>query len=318
MTRSESTNPSADIEARELMKKAEKKCQGGLFSVFTGGPDYDEACRMYSLAANKFKMNKSWTDAADCLVRCAALQDKMGDKNAEANCYADAATLFKKYSTKDATRYYSKAIDIYASSGKFNQAGKLSRGIAEMCEEEGDEAGAMAHFKKAADYHEMDQHGKSQQSQCIIKYGEKTARLNKNYGEAIKIFEKEGEKALRNDLIQFGAKEHFLKAGILYLAKGDSTDCKIACDRYGALDPRFAGSREGKLYKSLVEALEQQDVEAFSTSIHEYNAISPIDAWKVHFLYETKTSMESSNVRSEAVGAEVAGCAETSADIDLT
>lgn len=34
------------------------------------------------------------------------------------------------------------------------------------------------------------------------------------------IFETEAQKALKSSLVQFGAKEHFFKAGILHLAKG--------------------------------------------------------------------------------------------------
>eukprot|EP01068_Selenidium_serpulae_P006483 Selendium_serpulae@DN4406_c0_g1_i1.p1 len=120
--------------------------------------------------------------------------------------------------------------------------------------------------------------------------------------------------------MQFGAKEHFLKAGILYLAKGDSVDCKIACDRYDSQDPRFASSREGKLFRALVEAHEQQDVEAFSSALKEFDSLSPIDSWKVHFLYNVKQQLGGGggDHAANATASNVAGIAESSADIDLT
>lgn len=308
----------SDQAARDYVRQAEKKLQGGPLSFIFGPPDPDEACRLYGLAINKFKMNKSWAEAADCLLRCAALQEKARDSNQQANYYNEAATLFKKYSTKDALDYFEKATDIYTSLGRFNQAGKLMRGCAELLDEDCAPNDSMKYYKRAAFCHEMDEHGKSQYSHCIIKYAELSAKVTDKYSEAIQIFEKEGEKALRNDLIQFGAKEHFLKAGILHLVKGDSVDCKLAYDHYAGIDPRFQGSREGKLYRTLVDAVEQQDIDAFTAAVHEYNTISPFDAWKVHFLHKVKTNLSGGTDAAAMTIAHIAAGAEKSADIDLT
>jgi len=274
-----------DAEARDMMRKADKKLQGGFLAIFSGGPDYEGAIQLYQNAANKFKLSKQWPDAADCLVRCAVLRQKNGDQSQEATCYMEAANIMKKYSTSDAVIYYQKAVELMNTSGRFNQSAKMMKGVAEMFEADGNYLESAKFYKKAAEYFDMDDFGKSQYSACIIKYADFISKFQNHLEEAIKIYETEGTKALRNNLIQFGAKEHFLKAGILHLTVGDAINASVACDKYDEIDPRFAPSREGKLFRSLVTALTQQDLETFSAAISEFDSITPLDPWKVHFLF---------------------------------
>jgi alpha-soluble NSF attachment protein len=43
-----------------------------------------------------------------------------------------------------------------------------------------------------------------------------------NYNKAIEMFEKVGTASINNNLMKFGAREHFLKAGICFMARGVS------------------------------------------------------------------------------------------------
>merc|ERR1711957_354840 len=90
------------------------------------------------------------------------------------------------------------------------------------------------------------------------------------YRDATEIFETEGEKSLQNTMTQYGAKDHFLRAGFLHLAVGDSVTINLALDRYQGLDPRFASAREGELLAGLAEAFEAHDVDAFVDHLHKY------------------------------------------------
>mmetsp|Transcript_20740 Transcript_20740/g.17323 ORF Transcript_20740/g.17323 Transcript_20740/m.17323 type:complete len:83 (+) Transcript_20740:363-611(+) len=78
---------------------------------------------------------------------------------------------------------------------------------------------------------EMDEYSKAPHSQCMLKVAELSAEVGK-YEDAAKIFEKEGEKALHNSMLQFGAREHFLKAGIMWMCAGDPVTASIAVERY--------------------------------------------------------------------------------------
>merc|ERR1719436_2141416 len=73
------------------------------------------------------------------------------------------------------------------------------------------------YYKRAAEMFELDDHGKSNFTKCNLKLAEYAAK-DGELQEAIRIFEAEGEKALQNNLLQYGAKDHFFRAGILHLA----------------------------------------------------------------------------------------------------
>ncbi|CEM06488.1 unnamed protein product [Vitrella brassicaformis CCMP3155] len=285
--------------ARDLLSKADKKLKGGLLSFLSGSSRYDEACELYQQAANQFKLQKMWQDAAEAFIRCAHCQHQLQSATEEANFLMEAASVMRKYSTSDAVEQYNKAVELYSAAGRFAQSAKILKQVAELYEGDGDYERAVQFYRRAADLFEMDDYGKSQLTACMLKIAEYIARYEKKLEEAIQIFEKEGQKALQNSLIQFGAKEHFLKAGILHLATNDAVNAKLAYEKYEAMDPRFGPSREGQLLKAMVEAFEQNNVDQFVEAIHEYDTITKLDAWKTHFLYNVKEQMAPSAPEGE-------------------
>eukprot|EP00747_Dinoflagellata_sp_TGD_P167429 gnl/TRDRNA2_/TRDRNA2_191845_c0_seq1.p1 gnl/TRDRNA2_/TRDRNA2_191845_c0~~gnl/TRDRNA2_/TRDRNA2_191845_c0_seq1.p1 ORF type:complete len:294 (+),score=96.98 gnl/TRDRNA2_/TRDRNA2_191845_c0_seq1:89-970(+) len=277
--------------AQELVKKADAKLKGGFFSMFTGGPSYDEASDLYMQAANQFKLSKEWQEAANCFEQCAFCAEKSGSATDQANHLQEAGNVLKKISTAQATEKYEKAIAILNANGRFQQSGKLLMTIAELYEGERLQHSETKNFyKRAAEMFELDDHGKSNFTKCNLKVAEYAAK-DGEYDESIRIFESEGEKALQNTLLQYGAKDHFLRAGILHLVVGDSVTVNIAVDKYRCLDPRFASSREGELLKGLAEAFENKDVDDFVAKLGDYDNITKLDAWKTEFLVKVKESM---------------------------
>jgi len=278
----------------DLVKAADGKLQGGFLSKLFGGPKYDEAQDLYLQAANQFKLSKDWDGAANAFIQCAFCAQKSGSANDESNFYSEAGNVLKKVSTQQAIEQYEKAIVLHGNSGKFQQAGKLLMQIAELLEAESLEVGKVKdYYKRAAEMFELDEHGKSNFTKCNLKVAEFAAK-DGELQEAIKIFESEGEKALGNNLLQFGAKEKFLCAGILLLAEGDSVSVNLALERYRSLDPRFASSREGELLGSLAEAFDsggEEGIDMFESKLHEYDSITKLDAWKTHFLLKAKDNM---------------------------
>lgn len=104
-----------------------------------------------------------------------------------------------------------------------------------------------------------------------------------------------------------GAKDFYLKALVLLLASGDAVSAKIALERYMARDPRLEGSREGRLASSLVEAMSEGDAEAFTAAIEEYDRISKLDPWKIHFLLRAKRKLLHGDAGGEGAGGAVVG-----------
>lgn len=288
--------------AAELVRKADQKLKGGFLSFLTGGPKYDEAIELYQQAANQYKLSREWKEAANCFVQCAYCARESGSTSDEANHLMEAGNVLKKISTPEAVEQYEKAIGIYNAGGRFQASGKLLLSIAELYEGERLQHNEVkAYYKRAAEMFELDDHGKSSFTKCTLKVAEFSAE-DGDLQEAIRIFETEGEKALQNNLLQYGAKDHFFRAGILHLCGGDSVTVNLALDKYRSLDPRFAGSREGDLLAALAEAFESQDVDLFVDKLSDYDQVTKLDPWKTKFLVKVKDLMSSQTANSvEAV-----------------
>lgn len=279
---------------RALVRKADQKVKGGFLSCLAGNARFEEARELYQLAANQLKLQKDYSEAANCYVQCAYCANKVGSTSEEAEYYSHAGTVLAKVSTKEALLHWECAVSLLQSGelAKFAQAGKLLVKMAELVESERiDGREVQEYYKRAADMFDLVDNEKSNYSKCRLKIAEYAA-LNGELKEAIQIFEREGENALKNTLLQFGAKEHFLKAGLLYLQEGDSVTASNAVERYCDLDPKFGGSREGELLKGLADAFEANDPDAFLQCLHTYDAVTPLDSWKTNVLLKVKAALD--------------------------
>lgn len=279
------------------MIQAERTLKGGWFKCFAGERRFEEAAELYQQAANQYKLSKHWEEAADCMLQCSYCASKTGDLSAECGYYVDAGNIFKKFSTRQAVEQYELALTTYSATGQFTQAGKLLMTIAELYEgEKIEHAETIGYYRRAAEMFDLDEHGKSNFTKCNLKVAEFAAKSGRpeDLQEAIKIFEAEGEKAMHNNITQYHAKEYFFCAGILHLVVGDSVTVNIAIEKYESLDPRFAGSRDGQLLRSVAEAFESNDVDLFMDKIAEYASVTTLDPWKVAQLLKVKEAMPSS------------------------
>jgi len=278
--------------ANSLVKQAEQKLKPGLFGFLTGGPKFDDASDLYQQAANQFKLSKEWNEAAQCFVQCAYCAKSSGSSTDEANFLMEAGNVLKKVSSVQATEQYEKAVAIYDRNGRFQNSGKLLLSIAEMYEAERlNHKEVKEYYKRAAEKFDLDDHGKSNFTKCNLKVAEYAAK-DGELQEAIRIFESEGDKALQNNLLQYGAKDHFFKAGVLHLASGDTVTINLSVEKYRSLDPRFASSREGELLGALAEAYEARDVDVFMDKLQDYDSITRLSPWHTEFLVKVKESMK--------------------------
>jgi alpha-soluble NSF attachment protein len=279
--------------ARDLVHKAEQKLKGGFLACLAGSRRYEEASELYEQAATQFKISRDWQEAANCYSQCAHCSSVLGSNSDEARYFEEAGGMLKKISTAQAVEQYEKAIGIHSACGSFQRSGKLLMSIAELYEAENlQDKMVKEYYKRAAEMFELDDHGKSNLSKCMHKVALFAAK-DGDLEEAIKIFENEGVKATQNSMLQYGAKEHFLNAGILHLVGGDSVTVNIALERYQGLDPRFESSREGLLLSALAEALEGQDADLFVDKLSEYDGVTKLDPWRTQFLVKVKDQFDS-------------------------
>lgn len=298
------------------MTQAENKTKSGFMSLFTGGPKYDEASELYNKAGLQFKMAREWQMAADAFVQAAFAGSKAGMPNEEAVNYLEAARCLKNLSLEQARSWYQKTVKLYTDAGRFNQAGKILRELAEAYEALGQFKEALDFFSKAGEVFELDEHSKTLVSACVLKRAELMSSLairddrkssvdEQQLVEAAKLFESEGTKAVNNPMLAFNAREYFLKAAFCLLALGDAVSIKVGVSRFHDKDPKLETSREGGLLRGLADAFVDGDVEAFRDRLYEYDSITKLDNWKTKILLVATNKINSGAAQDTLEGGEV-------------
>uniref|UniRef100_A0A7N6FD01 N-ethylmaleimide-sensitive factor attachment protein, beta b n=1 Tax=Anabas testudineus TaxID=64144 RepID=A0A7N6FD01_ANATE len=310
-------NSGKEKEAIQLMADADKKVKSSgsfLGGMFGGGHHkVEEACEMYCRAANMFKMAKNWSVSAqltDCIYvvhayllffclstaagnafcKTARLQMQLQNKHDCATSFIDAGNAYKKSDPNEAIKCLNAAIDIYTDMGRFTIAAKHHISIAEIYESElVDIEKAIAHYEQAADYYKGEE-SNSSANKCLLKVGAYCAQLEQ-YQKAIEIYEQVGANTMDNPLLKYSAKEYFFKAALCHFIV-DELNAKIAVEKYEEMFPAFSDSRECKLLKKLLEAHEEQNSEAFTEAVKEFDSISRLDQWHTTLLLRIKKTIQ--------------------------
>uniref|UniRef100_A0A672HNA4 Beta-soluble NSF attachment protein-like n=1 Tax=Salarias fasciatus TaxID=181472 RepID=A0A672HNA4_SALFA len=205
--------------------------------------------------------------------------------------YCRAANMFKMAKNwSEAIKCLNAAIDIYTDMGRFTIAAKHHISIAEIYESElVDIEKAIAHYEQAADYYKGEE-SNSSANKCLLKVGAYCAQLEQ-YQKAIEIYEQVGANTMDNPLLKYSAKEYFFKASLCHFIV-DELNAKIAVEKYEEMFPAFSDSRECKLLKKLLEAHEEQNSEAFTEAVKEFDSISRLDQWHTTLLLRIKKTIQ--------------------------
>lgn len=139
--------------------------------------------------------------------------------------------------------------------GRFTIAAKHHITIAEIYETElVDIEKAIAHYEQSADYYKGEE-SNSSANKCLLKVAAYAAQLEQ-YQKAIEIYE------------------------------------QLALEKYEEMFPAFTDSRECKLLKKLLEAHEEQNSEAYTEAVKEFDSISRLDQWLTTMLLRIKKSIQ--------------------------
>ncbi|TPP58552.1 N-ethylmaleimide sensitive fusion protein attachment protein alpha [Fasciola gigantica] len=261
-------------EARDYIAQAQKKTKGGMFSFMSGNSDRaQEMINLYVKAANCFKMAHNWQEAGDAFLEAARISLQEKSKHDAASHYVDASTVFKKIDPQKSIDCLMRAIEIYTDMGRFTIAAKHHMTVAEIYETVlADMDQAIRHYEQAADYYKGEE-SNSSAMKCQLMVAQLSAQAGQ-CDKAAHIFEEAGNYAMDNKLLKYGAKDHYFKAAICHFCV-DIVNGQKALQTYIDSFPMFADSRECGLMKKLSEALEQENVEAFTVAVKEFDSITP-------------------------------------------
>uniref|UniRef100_A0A674MTP7 N-ethylmaleimide-sensitive factor attachment protein, alpha b n=1 Tax=Takifugu rubripes TaxID=31033 RepID=A0A674MTP7_TAKRU len=285
-------NSGKEKEAMALIAEAEKKMrssQSFFGALFGGSSKMEEACDLYVRAANMYKMAKNWS-AGNAFSEAARLHLQMQSKHDAATNFIDAGNAFKKADPQEAINCLNRAIEIYTDMGRFVIAAKHHMHIAEIYETELiDVDKAIAHYEQAGDYYKGEE-SISSANKCLLKVATYAAQLEQ-YPKAIEIFEQVGTYAMDSTLLKYSAKDYFFKAALCHFCV-DMLNAKLAEQKYTEMFPAFSDSRECKLLKKLLDAYEEQNVDAFTDAVKEYDTISRLDQWLTTMLLRIKKTIQ--------------------------
>ncbi|CAH1955635.1 unnamed protein product [Acanthoscelides obtectus] len=281
-------------KAQQLVAEAEKKVNSkGFFgSLFGGSSRIEDAVECYQRAANLFKMAKNWQAAGSAFCEAANLHLRSGVRHDAATNYVDAANCYKKADINEAVKCLLKAIDIYTDMGRFTMAAKHHQTIAEMYETEAvDYEKAVSHYEQAADFFRGEE-SNSSANKCLLKVAQYAAQLE-NYEKAIQIYQEVASSALESSLLKYSAKEYLFRAALCHLCV-DVLNAQHALERYVQMYPAFQDSREYKLLRTLIEHIEEQNLDGFTDAVKDYDSISRLDQWYTTILLRIKKQLNES------------------------
>uniref|UniRef100_A0A7N8YAF1 Beta-soluble NSF attachment protein-like n=1 Tax=Mastacembelus armatus TaxID=205130 RepID=A0A7N8YAF1_9TELE len=288
-------NSGKEKEAMQLMAEADKKVKASgsfLGGMFGGNHKVEDACEMYARAANMFKMAKNWSAAGNAFCQAARLHMQLQNKLDSATSFVDAGNAYKKADPQEAINCLNQAIDIYTDMGRFTIAAKHHITIAEIYESE------LVDIEKVRNryntflslYSLFLIWGFSSANKCLLKVGHYSAQLEQ-YQKAIEIYEQVAMSTMDNPLLKYNAKEYFFKASLCHFIV-DELNAKLAIEKYEEMFPAFSDSRELKLLKKLLEAHEEQNSEAFTEAVKEFDSVSRLDQWLTTMLLRIKKTIQ--------------------------
>lgn len=116
--------------------------------------------------------------------------------------------------------------------------------------------------------------------------------LKQDYERSAEIFEKVAKDSVNNKLTKYSVRGYLLNAGLCKLAHGDIVDARKSLDYYTTLSFEFSQSREMKFLTTLIDCVDDCDLEKFNNTVQDYNSISPIDQWHTKLLLKIKESIK--------------------------
>ncbi|XP_049725532.1 beta-soluble NSF attachment protein isoform X3 [Elephas maximus indicus] len=275
-------NAGKEREAVQLMAEAEKRVKAShsfLRGLFGGNTRIEEACEMYTRAANMFKMAKNWSGILVignqgtewlCNLLKVAQQVSGGAKNrTQAGWFQSLQCFLLSDETSENQLREMHFVKQPSSICSFraNMILPLALWMPGMLIKRQTHKGR---FSIAAKHH---------------------ITIAEIYETELVDIEKVGTNTMDNPLLKYSAKDYFFKAALCHFIV-DELNAKLALEKYEEMFPAFTDSRECKLLKKLLEAHEEQNSEAYTEAVKEFDSISRLDQWLTTMLLRIKKSIQ--------------------------
>lgn len=272
----------------EYVRDAQKAL--GRWTIFGIGREakHEDAASAYEKAAAQFKAAKNNRKAADAYVEAAKNLEAVNNQLEATTNWKNAATqLVLAGDTDEAVQCFTKAIDQYIASDRFNSVARLQLDIGKLYEDKKTLDKALEFYNEAIGSFELE-NNTAQARKVKVKVADILAKTGE-YRKAIDLYEGISKESLDDSRLKWSLKTHLMKASICQLVlgakKGDMTEATDAFSKYEDWSEVFYGTRENKLVQNLKQAIEDMNTEAFQDAIVEFENVSKLDEFQVSLLH---------------------------------
>jgi len=256
----------SDDQGPQLYALAEKKLKRSLFKR----PDIDGAIDCFEKAGNYFKIGKNYSRAGESYSRAAQLYIDSQKPQLAINPLNNAINCYNLVDPQMASSLVEKLITTCMSTGRFVQAGKVTRELAEKAEEREEWEQAYALFKRALEVFQTEPGAESEARNCKLKVADIGAAKFQKWEESAKIYEDVAAECVRIKLLQFHARGYLLRAFLCICMLNDSVALSEAVQRFMALDPSLPDSPEADFMNEASAALAEKSQEQFLQAQGKY------------------------------------------------
>lgn len=277
-------------EAAALLQAAEAASQPKKWLMFRTAPDYQEAAELYNRAAIILKGAREWRDAGDAYSQAAAMEARAGEPDEGARKLLNAASCYKKCDVPLAIATIESALEVLLRGGRFHLVAAQEKEIAELYETQLDDpTQAIRYYERAAERY-AGEDSQSIAQTCRLKAAS-LAALAGEVAKAARMYEETATASVSDPIRQYTIKDHLFRAGLCRLADEDRIAARRAIEGYPAIDVSFGSGREGVLLGTLLDAIEADDLDAFTAAVTAFDRTNPLDDWKTKMLLRVKQSI---------------------------
>ena len=185
-----------------------------------------------------------------------------------------------------------KTIEMLSKDGKFDQAARMRKEIAEFLESDKEYGEAAKEYEKAAKLYEIDDRV-SFAIQCKVKAADLIIITDEpDYAKAIELYDNVISEYMKKDTLKGSAKSLMIKVWLCHLANDDLVAAQNKYTDFCSDDTSFINGREGVFVSNMLKIKESNDVDAFQKNCFQYNKITPFDKQLTKILEKVKDRLD--------------------------
>ncbi len=204
------------------------------------------------------------------------------------NEYVTLAEIQKKTNVNASIESYLIAIDIFSRLGDFRKREKYLINVGKLYETIDKKDMAIEFYIKA-----FNSDSDSNNYRVNIEIARLYVELKK-YDEAFKYYETIANECVKNTLLKFSCKEHYMKATLCGICL-HGKNFKEKYDEYVRDTPLFQNSMETALLDKIFEAIDNSDLDIFQEALSEYDKLKKFDDTQVQLLLNIKNNVVCEN-----------------------